>query len=65
MQGNQKVLETIIKKNKVLLQVGQNDPVVFSDPTEGKIGRAPCGLVLMELLWLLKQIKIHKIFNYL
>jgi len=28
-------------KNRVLLQVGQNDPVVFSDPAQHKIGRAP------------------------
>lgn len=29
------------QKNRVLLQVGQNDPVVFSDPGDEKIGRAP------------------------
>lgn len=27
--------------NRVLLQVGNNTPVVFSDPAQGKIGRAP------------------------
>ncbi|MBC8754353.1 PD40 domain-containing protein [Kordia sp. YSTF-M3] len=29
------------KINKVLLQVGQNNPVVFSDPAKGTIGRTP------------------------